>query len=205
MRNNKTKKNKKVVLFNKNDYNSDNGMLTSVWGPSLWHSLHAISFNYPLNPTKLQKRKHKEFITNLKYVLPCGHCRKNLEQNLKCLPIKDKDLKDRESFSKYVYNLHEHINNMLGKKSNLSYETIRDRYEHFRARCGKTQKKTKTKSKTIKKKKENGCVDPLYGKKSKCVIKIVPQETVCDTFQMNKKCETKRHIQNKTLKKDKDN
>ena len=205
MRNNKTKKNKKVVLFNKNDYNSDNGMLTSVWGPSLWHSLHAISFNYPLNPTKLQKRKHKEFITNLKYVLPCGHCRKNLEQNLKCLPIKDKDLKDRESFSKYVYNLHEHINNMLGKKSNLSYETIRDRYEHFRARCGKTQKKTKTKSKTIKKKKENGCVDPLYGKKSKCIIKIVPQETVCDTFQMNKKCETKRYKKNKTLKKDKDN
>ena len=80
MRNNKTKKNKNVVLFNKNDYNSDNGMLTSVWGPSLWHSLHAISFNYPLNPTKLQKRKHKEFITNLKYVLPCGHCRKILNK-----------------------------------------------------------------------------------------------------------------------------
>lgn len=205
MRNNKTKKNKKVILFNKNDYNSDNGMLTSIWGPSLWHSLHAISFNYPLNPTKLQKRKHKEFITNLKYVLPCGHCRKNLEQNLKCLPITNTHLKDRESFSKYVYNLHEHINNMLGKKSNLSYETIRDRYEHFRARCGKTEKKTKTKSKTIKKIKESGCVDPLYGKKSKCIIKIVPQETVCDTFQMNKKCETKRHNNNKTLKKDKDN
>lgn len=205
MRNNKTKKNNKVVLFNENDYNSDNGMLTSVWGPSLWHSLHAISFNYPLNPSKLQKRKHKEFITNLKYVLPCGHCRKNLAKNLKCLPIKDKDLKDREGFSKYVYNLHEHINNMLGKHSNLSYETIRDRYEHFRARCNKTQKKTKTKSKTIKKKKESGCVDPLYGKKSKCIIKIVPQETVCDTFQMNKKCETKRHKKNKTFKKDKDN
>ena len=27
MRNNKTKKNNKVVLFNENDYNSDNGML----------------------------------------------------------------------------------------------------------------------------------------------------------------------------------
>ena len=69
----------------------------------------------------------------------------------------------------------------------------------------KPKKKTKTKSKTIKKTKENGCVDPLYGKKSKCVIKIVPQETVCDTFQMNKKCETKRYKKNKTLKKDKDN
>ena len=33
--------------FNNKDYNSKDGMLTSVWGPSLWHSLHAISFNYP--------------------------------------------------------------------------------------------------------------------------------------------------------------
>ena len=77
--------------------------------------------------------------------MPCGHCRKNLAKNLKCLPIKEKDLKDREGFSKYVYNLHEHINNMLGKHSNLSYENIRDRYEHFRARCNKTQKKDKDK------------------------------------------------------------
>ena len=37
--------------FNNNDYNSKDGMLTTVWGPSLWHSLHTISFNYPTNPT----------------------------------------------------------------------------------------------------------------------------------------------------------
>jgi len=27
-------------------YNSDEGMLTKVWGPPLWHVLHTISFNY---------------------------------------------------------------------------------------------------------------------------------------------------------------
>jgi hypothetical protein len=37
-------------------------------------------------------------------------------------------------------------------------------------------------------KKEKGCTVPLYGKKSKCVIKIVPQEEKQDTFQMDKKC-----------------
>jgi hypothetical protein len=35
---------------------------------------------------------------------------------------------------------------------------------------------------------EKGCVEPLYGKKSKCIIKIVPQEERGSTFQMDKKC-----------------
>ena len=42
-------------------------------------------------------------------------------------------MKNRETFSKYVYNLHEHINKMLKKKSNLTYDDVRVRYEHFRA------------------------------------------------------------------------
>jgi hypothetical protein len=41
--------------------------------------------------------------------------------------------------------------------------------------------------KTLKKK-EKGCTEPLYGKKAKCVIKIVPQEEKCSTFQMDEKC-----------------
>ena len=39
-----------------------------------------------------------------------------------------------------------------------------------------------------RKKKEKGCTEPLYGKKSKCVINIVPQEEKSATFQMDKKC-----------------
>lgn len=36
----KYKKTKRV--YNKNDYKSGDGMLTSVWGPSLWHYLHTL-------------------------------------------------------------------------------------------------------------------------------------------------------------------
>ena len=43
-------------------------------------------------------------------------------------------MESRATFSKYVYDLHEVINKMLGKKSNLKYSDVRDRYEHFRAR-----------------------------------------------------------------------
>jgi hypothetical protein len=52
----------------------------------------------------------------------------------------------------------------------------------------------KKKMRTIKHKKndEKGCTDPLYGDKSKCILKIVPQDTKCDTFQVDKKCVKKR-------------
>ena len=49
-------------VFNKNDYESNDGMMTSVWGPALWHSLHTMSFNYPVNPTKKEKINYKKFI-----------------------------------------------------------------------------------------------------------------------------------------------
>jgi hypothetical protein len=39
---------------------------------------------------------------------------------------------------------------------------------------------------------ENGCTEPLYGEKSKCILKIVPQEKKCESFQMDEKCIKKR-------------
>lgn len=44
----KKSKRKKRVYTQKN-FNSNDGMLTSVWGPSLWHVLHCMSFNYPVD------------------------------------------------------------------------------------------------------------------------------------------------------------
>ena len=62
----KTIKNKKT--YSLNDYNSGDGMLTSVWGPGMWHSLHTISFNYPINPTKTDKRNYRDYILHMKYI-----------------------------------------------------------------------------------------------------------------------------------------
>jgi hypothetical protein len=66
---------------------------------------------------------------------------------------------------------------------------VRERYEHFRARCAKRKPFVKRcTSTTLKKKKENGCTEPLYGEKSKCVLHIVPQKEKCETFQIDDKC-----------------
>ena len=182
---NKTKKH----VFTKKYYNSGDGMLTTVWGPPMWHFLHTMSFNYPVKPTQEDKNHYKDFIYNLRYVLPCKYCRINLTSNLKEKPLQMCHMESRETFSRYIYELHELINKMLKKQSNLSYCDVRERYEHFRSRC--TEEKPtifKFKKTTTRSKKEKGCTEPLYGKKSKCVINIVPQEDKGATFQMDKKC-----------------
>ena len=180
---NSKKKTKKV--YNIKDYSSSNGMLTSVWGPSLWHTLHTISFNYPVNPTKIDKKKYKEFIINLQYILPCSYCRINLKKNFKKFPLNSSHMKNRHSFSYYIYELHEKINKCLNKYSNLSYIDVKERYEHFRSRCTIQNKKNEIFN---LKKKEKGCIEPLYGKKSKCIIKIVPADKKCKSFQIDKRC-----------------
>ena len=81
---------------------------------------------------------------------------------------------------------------MLGKRSGLSYEMVRERYEHFRSRCAtgsKTQKTRQSRKQSRKQKRENGCTEPLVGEKSKCVIHIVPKTEKVDTFNMDKRCE----------------
>jgi hypothetical protein len=182
------------VIFSEKDYNSGDGMLTSVWGPPMWHYLHAMSFNYPHEPTCENKRNYQSFILNLENVLPCGKCRKNLKKNFKKLPLTWKDMKSRATFSRYIYNLHELINKMLGKNSGLTYEMVRERYEHFRSRCTKSYKefikrrKTKKIQKNIKPLSEKGCTESLYGEKSKCIIQIVPQDKKIETFVVDKTC-----------------
>ena len=93
MPNNKTRKNKKNV-FKKQDYHSNDGMLTSIWGPAMWHYLHSMSFNYPTLPSKQQKEEYKNFVLSLQHTLPCRKCRDNLEKNFKELPLKQEHLKE---------------------------------------------------------------------------------------------------------------
>jgi hypothetical protein len=96
------------------------------------------------------------------------------------------NMKSRDTFSRYIYDLHETVNKMLNKRSGLSYDDVRERYEHFRARCAKPLKLIKKCNLT--RRTEKGCVVPLYGNKAKCVLQIVPQEVKCETLQIDQRC-----------------
>ena len=107
------------------------------------------------------------------------------------------DMKNRKTFSLWVYKLHEKVNKMLHKTSGLTYQAVRERYEHFRSRCTEERKKRETRTKRCltrakktrkKKKKEKGCTKPLYGKKSKCVLKIIPHDIKGKSIVIDKRC-----------------
>jgi hypothetical protein len=166
---------KSSCVYDSNDFNDKNGMLTTIWGPGMWHFLHTMSFNYPNQPTKIQKKQYKDFIISLKHILPCGKCRENLATNFKIMPLKAKHMKNRENFSKYVYDLHELVNKQLDKTSGLTYEVVRERYEHFRARCNGTKKS------------HVGCAKASRAKKTKSVINIVPNSK-CKTLKIDRRC-----------------
>lgn len=166
-----------MPVFTKKDFQSSDGMMTSIWGPSLWHTLHTISFNYPTKPTKKQKNEYFRFFKSLEKVLPCKYCRDNYKKNLKSLKFDIDVFKNRDSLSRWVYKLHEKINDDIGKKSNLKYSDVRERYEHFRSRCLNEVKI------------ENpGCTTPLYGTKSKCVLNVIPRSNRTKSFKIDPKC-----------------
>ncbi len=178
-------KTKKKRVFKKRDFVAGDGMLTTVWGAPMWHYLHTMSFNYPVKPTLEEKRNYRNFVLNLKNVLPCKYCRQNLKLNFAKMPLTMSHMSSRDTFSRYIYDLHELVNRMLNKESGLSYCDVRERYEHFRARCIEEKEKEKEKEKEIK---EKGCTEPLYGKKAKCILSIVPKEEKVDTFNVDKQC-----------------
>ena len=96
-------------------------------------------------------------------------------------------LKNRLTFSKWMYVLHEEINKMLGKKSGLSYTQVKDTYEQFRSRCiDKPNKKCKIPVL------EKGCTTPFYGIKSKCVLQIVPKKSKKKSFKISPSCMIQR-------------
>lgn len=182
-------------------YSGSNGMITSTWGPPLWHSIHAMTFNYPVNPTSDQKNEYFQFFKSLGNVLPCKHCRDNYKmntacvENLLCMEI----FNSRDSLSRWLYNLHDKININLGKKSNITYEQLRDRHEQFRAKCGKATPQAT----------EKGCTLSYIDKdfKPKCVLSIVPKYENIPTFNLDssfqggKRTKSKKKRINKSKKK----
>ena len=166
--------------FSKFDYESPNGIATHIWGPLVWNTLHIISFNYPVNPTEEIKTQYHEYLMSLKNVLPCKSCRDNFMNNLKTAKYGKDKLKSRETFSRFIYDFHNVVNLMLGKKKYKTYNEVRDRYELFRAKC--------VNNTPIGSKYEIGCTNPVNKIKTQCVINIVPLEHNRETFIIDKRC-----------------
>ena len=84
-------------------------MDTRFWGPSGWRLLHLITFAY--EPQK-QKEAVKTLFEVLPYVLPCKFCRYSLTEYMEKEPL-GPALKTRSSLTKWLYLIHNHVNQKL--------------------------------------------------------------------------------------------
>jgi hypothetical protein len=108
-------------------------MKTSLWGPSAWTFLHAVSFAYPEDPSPEHKEAALNLFSSLQLLLPCGDCCSHY-----CSTFQRKDLfahlDSKNSFSKWLVEFHNQVNRRL-KKAEYSYEQAKAYYLNDEATC----------------------------------------------------------------------
>jgi len=75
-----------------------------------------------------------------------------------------------------MYDFHNVVNQMLGKRIYLTYEDVCNKYEICRAKCNSN---TRT---------ETGCTIPVNNKKIQSVIHVVPLKNNREAFVIDKTC-----------------
>ena len=99
-------------------------------------SLHCIAQNFPVNPTRYQKRQYLSFFRGLGHVLPCKFCRSSyktfISRNGKA-PLNMRVMRNRDTFGRWLYDVHNCVNDRLMVKRRPSFESVRRKYERFRA------------------------------------------------------------------------
>jgi hypothetical protein len=131
----------KQTLDKSNDkLNVNNSLMTKTWGPSLWVGLHAITFGYPISPTKDEINNYKIFFEHLGHVLPCSYCKDSYLKFIKEgeTALTDKVLESRASLTKWLYNIHNSVNKKLGMNYHVNFEDVVEKYEACRAQCVKS-------------------------------------------------------------------
>ncbi len=112
-----------------------NGVLPSCWGNSAWVFLHSIAYAYD---PKIEKNKNNyfNFFIDLGLILPCENCKEHYKKNVDKQEL-FKALETKESFFKWVYDLHNKVNLQTGVPENTwpTYETIKHNYESYGSSC----------------------------------------------------------------------
>ena len=101
-------------------------MDNKIWGPYFWFTLHTVTLAYPENPNYITRRHYNDFFLTLQNVLPCNLCREHYKKHLQEYPI-SAHLDSKESIVKWCFNLHNKVNQSLGKP-NFGYEEFREKY-----------------------------------------------------------------------------
>ena len=80
--------------------------------------MHIVSLGAPASPSAEEQAGIRAFYESLQVVIPCPICREHYKQALVAMPLR---LQSRAELIEWVYEIHNYINEQLGKPS-LSWE-----------------------------------------------------------------------------------
>lgn len=89
-------------------------MKTSIWGPSAWRFLHAVTFAYPEDPSTEHREAALNLFKSLRLLLPCGDCCNHYCREFEKNGV-ESALGSRKELAQWLWNFHNMVNVRLGK------------------------------------------------------------------------------------------
>ena len=119
-----------------------------VWGPHMWFFINTIAMTYPNRPNAVTKKKYYDFMQNLPMFIPIEHMAGDFSKLLDEYPIQPY-LDTKESFIRWVWFIHNKINEKLEKPQITLNEFYKQYYEEYKPKNVKLAEYYKMRSKII--------------------------------------------------------
>ena len=85
-----------------------------IWGPHYWFFLDTVAMSYPNHPNAVTKKKYYEFVQNIPLFIPVENMASEFSKLLDKYPVVPY-LDNRESFIRWIWFIHNKINEKLEK------------------------------------------------------------------------------------------
>ena len=102
-----------------------------IWGPHYWFFLHTIAMSYPLHPNAVTKKKYYDFVQNIPLFIPVESMAGEFSKLLDQYPVQPY-LDNKESFIRWMWFIHNKINQKLEKPQISLNEFYVKYYEEYK-------------------------------------------------------------------------
>ena len=119
-----------------------------IWGPHYWFFLHTVAMTYPHHPNAVTKKKYYEFVQNLPLFIPVEQISKEFEKLIDLYPITPY-LDNRDSFVRWMFFIHNKINEKLEKPEITLNDFYVEYYNAYKSQDEKLAEYSKLKHKLI--------------------------------------------------------
>lgn len=121
---------------------------SKIWGPHMWFFLHTSAMCYPIRPSEVTKKKFYDFFQNLHLFIPVESMGSYFSKLIDEYPISPY-LDNRESLIRWVWFIHNKINEKLEKPQISLNDFYINYYEAYKPKNEKIQEYYKIREKAI--------------------------------------------------------